>query len=360
MKPSSRRLDQLLPNFSYGDAVGNHVQALRRIFRSRGIASDVFTQVRHPKLRSQAFDYYEYFPADVEDNACLYHFSIGSVLSEFFGRLRARKILIYHNITPAEYLRGVNRRAEFECRRGRQELRDLAGEVELALADSEFNRQELKEMGFDRTEVLPIIVDLAAYDVTPRRDLMSRYGDGRVNVLHVSRFVPNKRIEDVVKSFSVYKKINPRSRLFLVGTDVSFENYSGAVRALVDRLGVEDVHFPGHVDLRELGTYYRLADLYLLMSEHEGFCVPLLESMYFKVPIIAYRAAAVPGTLGDGGLLVGEKRFDEIAELMDRVVNDGELRERLVAAGTARLAEFAPAKIETRLWEILGRYGLAD
>lgn len=358
MKEPAWRLDQLLPNFSYGDAIGNHVLALQRTFREGGFRSDVFAQMRHPKLRSLAKDYSEYLAADESDGVCFYHFSIGSILSEFFGHLKSRKVLIYHNITPPEYLRGVNRRAEYECRRGRDELRELAGTADLALADSEFNRRELESMGFPRTEVLPIIVDFKSYDAAPRKALLKRFDDDAVNVLHVSRFVPNKKLEDIVRSFAVFKKIHPRARLFLVGTDVSFENYSEAVRDLVHRLGVEDVHFPGHVDERELNAYYRLADIYLLMSEHEGFCVPLLESMHFGVPVIAYDAAAVPHTLGGAGLLVGEKRYEEIAELMDRVVTDSELREKLVAAGRRRLEDFAPERIEKRLWEILRRYEL--
>jgi glycosyltransferase involved in cell wall biosynthesis len=349
------RLDQLLPTFGYGDAIGGHVQALRGIFRSRGFRSDIFAQTRHPKVRTLARDYPEYRKFDRRDGVCFYHFSIGSSLSEFFARLQGRKVLIYHNITPSEYLRGVNRRAEFECRRGRKELRALAGRVDLTIADSEFNGRELKGMGFERVEVLPIIVDLAAYDLPPSRELLKDFDDGWTNVLHVSRFVPNKKIEDVVKSFALYKKINPRSRLLLVGTDVSFENYSGAVRDLVVKLGVGDVHFPGHVSFPELCTYYRLADVYLLMSEHEGFCVPLLEAMHFEVPIIAFHAAAVPDTLGKGGILVREKRYDEIAEIMDIVVSDEDLRRRLVAAGRRRLREFSPRKIEGNLWDILDR-----
>lgn len=358
MTPSRPRLDQLLPNFSYGDAIGNHVQSLRRMFRGGGFPTEVYAQMRHPRVRSLSRYYSDYLFADGSENCCFFHFSIGSSLSAFFGRLQARKFLIYHNITPSRYLRGVNRRAEFECRRGREELRRLAGTVELAIADSEFNRQELEEMGFPRTEVLPIVVDFGGYDAAPSRELLRRFDDGWVNILHVSRFVPNKKIEDVVKSFAVFRKINPRSRLFLVGTDVSFENYSTAVRELVERLGLDDVHFPGHVDLRELCTYYRLADLYLLMSEHEGFCVPLLEAMHFGVPVVAYGAAAVPDTLGGAGLIVGEKRFDEIAEMMALVTGDADLRGRLVAAGKERLGDFAPAKVEARLWELLDRSGI--
>jgi glycosyltransferase involved in cell wall biosynthesis len=301
VKDPAWRLDQLLPNFSYGDAIGNHALALRSTFREGGFRSDVFAQMRHPKLRSMAKDYSEYLAADEDAGVCFYHFSIGSILSEFFGHLKARKVLIYHNITPPEYLRGVNRRAEYECRRGRDELRELAGTADLALADSEFNRRELESMGFPRTEVLPIIVDFEGYDAAPRKGLLKRFDDDAVNVLHVSRFVPNKKIEDVVKSFAVFKKVRSRARLFLVGTDVSFENYSDAVHDLVSRLGVKDVYFPGHVDEHELNTYYRLADIYLLMSEHEGFCVPLLESMHFGVPVIAEALRGDCRAHGSGG-----------------------------------------------------------
>ena len=360
MRDIRRRLDQMLPNFSYGDAVGNHVRALRDIFLRRGHLSEIFAQTRHPRLRGLSRDYSDYLALDSRENLCLYHFSIGSYLSGFFGRLRARKVLVYHNVTPPEYLRGVNRRAERECRKGREELRGLAGVTELALADSEFNRLELQEMGYRQTEEMPIVVSFADYGAAPRRELLSRFGDGRKNILHVGRFAPNKRIDDVVRCFAVYRKINPRSRLILVGTDVSFEHYSAAVRDLAERLGLDDVHFTGHVDFAELCTYYRLADLYLIMSEHVGFCVPLLEAMHFGVPIVAFRAAAVPGTLGQAGILVEEKRFDEIAELMDRVLTDAGLREALVAAGRKRLEDFAPEKLETRLWEILARRGFVD
>lgn len=360
MKPSAGRLDQLLPTFSFGDAVGNHAQALRAIFRGGGFRSEIFAQMRHPRVQALSRDYHDCLALDDPQNVTFFHFSIGSALSDFFRRLRSRKVLIYHNITPSEYLRGINRRAEFECRRGRRELKDFAGRVDLALADSEYNRGELKDMGFDRAEVLPIIVNFAAYDEPPSRDLLRQYDDGWKNVLHVGRFAPNKKIEDVIKGFAVYKRIHPRSRLFLVGTDVGFENYTAALRGLVERLGVDDVLFPGHVDLRELCTYYRLADLYLHMSEHEGFCVPLLEAMHFGVPIVAFRAAAVPHTLGSGGILIGEKRFDEIGELINLVLSDEGLRLGLVESGRRRLQDFAPPKIERSLWEILVRYGLVS
>jgi glycosyltransferase involved in cell wall biosynthesis len=353
------RIDQALPSFSYGDAIGNHVLALRALLRRGGFASEIFALACHPRVRAEARDWREHAAVDAPGNVCLLHFSIGTSMASGFTRLRSRRVLIYHNVTPAEFARGVNRRMERECRMGREQLRTLARGTELAIGVSEFNRRELEEMGFSRTDVLPVIVDFSDHDrQTPAAELTRRWRDGWTNVLHVGRFAPNKRIEDVVRAFHLYRRINPRSRLLLVGTDAGLENYSAAVRDLAARLGTPDVHFVGHVDFGELCSCYRLADLYLTMSEHEGFCVPLLEAMHFGVPIVAFAAAAVPETLGAAGLLVREKRFEEIAELMHLAVTDAGLRSGLIAAGRERLRDFAPEKIERDFWALLRRHGI--
>jgi L-malate glycosyltransferase len=353
------RIDQALPNFSYGDAIGNHVLALRSFLRRTGATSEIFAMASHPRVCSESREWGEYAAVDAPGNICLFHFSIGTPMAARFARLRSRRVLIYHNITPPEFARGVSRRMERECRQGRQQLRSLAGCVELAIGVSEYNRRELEELGYAPTAVLPVIVDFAGHDrQRPVPELERRWRDGWTNVLHVGRFAPNKRIEDVVRAFHLYRRVNPRSRLLLVGTDAGLENYSAAIRDLVARLGTPEVHFLGHVDFRELCACYRLADLYLTMSEHEGFCVPLLEAMHFGVPIVAYAAGAVPETLGGAGLLVREKRFEEIAEMMHLAVSDPALRARMIAAGRERLAHFSPRAIERDLLALLERHGL--
>ncbi len=352
------RIDQALPTFSYGDAIGNHVLALRALLRSAGATSEIFTIACHPRVRQESREWRAYEAVDGPGNVCILHFSIGTPMATAFTRLRSRRVLIYHNITPAEFARGVNRRMERECRMGREQLATLAGRTELAIGVSEYNRRELEEMGFSPTAVLPVIVDFADHDRQgPVPELERRWGDGRTNVLHVGRSAPNKRLEDVVRSFHVYRRIDPKSRLLLVGTDAGLENYSAAVRELVARLGTPDVHFVGHVDFRELCALYRIADLYLAMSEHEGFCVPLLEAMHFGVPIVAFAAGAVPETLGGAGLLVREKRYDEIAEMMHLAVSDRALRERLKAAGRERLGRFEPQAIGRDLFALLEQHG---
>ena len=353
------RIDQALPNFSYGDAIGNHVLALRALLRRTGAASEIFSMASHPRVRAEAREWREYAATDAPGNICIFHFSIGTPMAAAFRRLRSRRVLIYHNVTPPEFARGVNRRMERECRTGREQLRTLAGCTELAIGVSEYNRRELVETGFSPTAVLPVIVDFTEHDrQKPVPELERRWRDGWTTVLHVGRFAPNKRIEDLVRAFHLYRRINPKSRLLLVGTDAGLENYSAAVRDLVDRLGTPEVHFLGHVDFRQLCACYRLADLYLAMSEHEGFCVPLLEAMHFGIPIVAFAAGAVPETLGGAGLLFREKRFEEVAELMHLAVSDPALRARLAAEGRERLARFAPQVIEREMLALFERHGL--
>lgn len=353
------RFDQLVPSFSYGDAIGNHVLALRDILRRRRPDSEIFALMSHPRVRAEAREWREYEGADAPENVCLLHFSIGTPLAYAFARLRSRRAIVYHNITPPRFAGGISSRMERECRLGRHQLRYLAGHAELAIGVSEFNRRELAEAGFERTEALPVIVDFSAYDRAVEGGGSGRREEGWTTILHVGRFAPNKRLEDVVKAFHVYKRINPRSRLVLAGSDAGFENYSAAVLELAGRLGAADVHAAGHVDFDRMCALYRAADLYLVMSEHEGFCVPLLEAMHFGVPIVAFAAGAIPETLGGAGILVREKRFAEVAELMHLVLTDGQMRERLVAAGRRRLEDFAPERIAARFWEILERHGLA-
>jgi len=357
--PAPARLDQALPSFAPGDAIGNLALALRGVLRRGGAASDIFAAAADPRVRNEAREWREYAACNAAGNVCLLHFSIGADMAWVFANLRSRRVLVYHNVTPPEFARGTNRRLERECRRGREQLRELAAAADLVICDSEYNRRDLAALGFARTAVLPVHVDFAAHDRTPDDDVQARrLRDGRTNVLHVGRLAPNKRIEDVVRSFDLYRRVDPGSRLLLVGGDGGLRGYAESLRSLVARLGTPDVHFLGHLDFAGLCTCYRSAHVYLAMSEHEGFCVPLLEAMHFRVPIVAFAAGAVPETLGGAGLLVREKRFAEVAELMRLAATDGQVRARLLAAGAARLADFAPERVERDLWALLRRHGL--
>ncbi|HET7697120.1 MAG TPA: glycosyltransferase family 4 protein, partial [Vicinamibacterales bacterium] len=240
---------------------------------------------------------------------------------------------------------------------GRQELATLAGRVDLALGDSDFNRQELEALGFERTGVMPIAVNTERITGAPRRPALERIlADGLINILFVGRIVPNKRIEDHVRLAEMYKRyVDSYYRFIFVGRYDGVPRYYAQVRALIEQYEMlpDRFWFTGPVPDEDLAAFYRWSDVYVSLSEHEGFCVPLVEAMAADVPIVAYAAGAVPETLGGAGLLFAPKDLEVAAELIGSVVYDREVRGRVLDGQRRRLADFAPDTIQNRLVEVL-------
>lgn len=345
-------IHQILPTISPGDAIGNEAQEIKRVLNEWGYKSEIYAQNIHPKINAKK--YTEYEKASSKENILIFHFSIGSEVSEFVKKLPDKKIMIYHNITPPEYFCGVNETLVNLLENGKKELRSLVDHIDLAVGVSEYNRLELQEMGFKNTDVLPIIINFHEYS-SPNKKLLSKYDDGFVNLLFVGRVTPHKRQEDIIKVFYYYKLINPKSRLFLAGSYEGCEIYSDYLKKLIQDLNLKDVHLLGKISFNDLISYYKLADIFICMSEHEGFCVPILESMYFEVPIIAYKSTAIPFTLEDTGILVKEKNYCEIAEMVNVLIEDEELRSTLVKKQKDRLENFKREKIISQLESILSK-----
>ena len=262
-------------------------------------------------------------------------------------------MLQYHNITPAAffapYSPGLFRLASI----GRQELASLVGHVDLALGDSEFNRRELEELGFAPTGVLPIAVDTGRITDAPRRPALEKIlGDGLINILFVGRIVPNKRIDDHIRLAEVYKRyVDSYYRFIFVGRYDGVPAYYAQVRALIAeyRMLPDRFWFTGPVPDEDLAAFYRWADAYVSLSEHEGFCVPLIEAMAADVPVLAYAAGAVPETLGGAGVLLAPKDLEVAAEMLGMLVYDRPLRARVLDGQRTRLKDFAPERIEAQL-----------
>jgi glycosyltransferase involved in cell wall biosynthesis len=271
--------------------------------------------------------------------------------------LSGTRVLQYHNITPAAsfapYDAGLFRLAAL----GRQELRSLVGHVDLALGDSEFNREELEQLGFTPTGVMPIAVDTERITSAPRRPALDKIlGDGLINILFVGRIVPNKRIEDHIRLAELYKRyVDNYYRFIFVGRYDGLPRYYAQVRALISefRMLPDRFWFTGPVPDEDLAAFYRWADVYVSLSEHEGFCVPLVEAMAADVPILAYAAGAVPETLGGAGVLFEPKDLELAAEMLGMLVYDRPVRDRVLEGQRRRLVDFAPARIEKRLSEIV-------
>ena len=335
---SAGRVHQVLATLGYGDAIGHEVLGIQRVLQGAGYESEIFVETADRRLEHLTTDYREMVGAIAPEDVLIHHFSIGSRASRTAYALPGRMALVYHNITPPEYFLGVHKDLVKLCFRGRRELTAYIARCELALGDSEYNRQELEALGFPDTGVLPVVPDFTHLNLPPNTMTSEPFDDGWTNVMFVGRVIPNKKFEDVIRAFHVYRtRHNPRSRLLLVGSYGGFEKYLTMLHGLVARLGTPDVHFLGHVSNEELTALYDVADLFLCASEHEGFCVPLIESFYKQVPVLAYAATAVPATMDGGGVLYDTKDPFEIARLMAAVLDDAEIEDAVVATQDAAL-----------------------
>ena len=329
--PTRPAVHQVLATLGYGDAIGNEVLGIRAVLRAAGYASEIFVETADPRLEALTRDYRDLIDASDPDNILIHHFSIGSRASRIAYALPDRMVLVYHNITPPQYFVGVHKDLVQLCFSGRRELRAYANRCDLALGDSEFNRAELEQFGFPRTGVLPVVPSFANLDEAPDRRLVSEFDDERINILFVGRIIPNKRIEDVIRCYQAYRlKYQARARLLLVGAYGGFESYLASLYDLIAALRVPNVHLLGHVSNAELTSCYDVADLFLSASEHEGFCVPLVEAFYKRIPVVAYAAAAVPATMDGAGVLYETKDPRHVAAIMDTVLSNPALEAEIV------------------------------
>jgi glycosyltransferase involved in cell wall biosynthesis len=329
---------QVLATLGYGDAIGHEVLGIQRVLRAAGFKSDIFVETADPRVEDLTRDYREMPGCSTPDDILIHHFSIKSRASRVAFALPGRMILIYHNITPPEYFVDVHDDLVELCYLGRRELSAYAPRVQLALGDSEFNRRELETAGFTPTGVLPVVPDFSHLDVAPNRLTAGSFDDEYVNVLFVGRVVPNKKIEDVIRLFDAYQRHhNRRSRLLIVGSFGGFEHYYAMLQEFVARRGVRNVHFTGHISNEELAACYDVADVFLCASEHEGFCVPLVEAFYKQIPVLAFAASAVPATMDGAGILYDRKDEIQVAALIDAIVDGEALRTRIIDGQNAAL-----------------------
>jgi L-malate glycosyltransferase len=351
-------VNQWVPAAHRGDAIGDSARRVRDLIRARGDESEIYALTIDDDLRHEIRPFND--PAARQGDVTIFHFALPSPMTDAFARLSGARVLQYHNITPAsffaEYAPGLFRLAAV----GRQELGTLVGRVDLALGDSEFNRQELEAMGFAPTGVLPIAVNTDRITHAPRRPALEKIlGDGLMNILFVGRIVPNKRIEDHIKLAEVYKRyVDSYYRFIFVGRYDGVPAYYSQVRALISefRMLPDRFWFTGPVPDEDLGAFYRWADAYVSLSEHEGFCVPLVEAMAADVPVLAYAAGAVPETLGGAGLLFSPKDLEVAAEMLGMLVYDRPVRDRVLEGQRRRLLDFAPARIAAQLDTVLAQF----
>jgi glycosyltransferase involved in cell wall biosynthesis len=328
---------------------------MRDTFRSWGHEADVWAPDIDDDLAGEGRPYGEFASAGAgAGDVVILHYALPSRMTEDLRAFPGRRVLLHHNITPPEFFAPWDPEMVRICALGREQAASLRDDVDLALADSEFSRRELEEAGFPRTGVLPIFLDFARYREPPSPVLLRQLDDERTNLLFVGRLA------------SFWKRfVSPAVRLVLVGrfprraTGEGLPlraHYLDALQAFAYEEGLtpEDVLFSGHADHADLLACYAAADVFVSMSEHEGFGVPLVEAMLMGVPVLARRAAAVEWTLGEGGITFEGRDLAGIAEMARLLATDGELRSKVLAAQQRRLSALAPAAVEAELRRFIG------
>ena len=347
---------QFLPTFAAGDAIGNYVLALRRVLREAGYQSEIFADDVHAAVRGQARHYREFRAAGPA--WLLYHLSTGSPMAEFLAGRPEPLSVYYHNITPAEFFDRWEPGAAENVRRARTEMRRLASATRLAMANSSYSAAELAAEGYPDPLAVPVLIDFSGYDAPPDAATLTRLRKaaegGGAHWLFVGRLAPNKCQHDVIGAFAAYRELfDRRARLSLVGGTTS-PLYRRALEQLVDELDLgQCVELADVVGFAGLLAYYATADVFVSLSQHEGFGVPLLEAMHFGVPVVALGSSAVPETVGAAGVLLEEGDPVLAACAVERVVSDGGLRAELVAAGREQLEELSFERVAKRTLAVL-------
>lgn len=354
------RIFQIVECLNYGDAIGNDIIAKKHVIEDMGIETAVYTNILNERVTEPNCYTLESFPKLQSDDIVIYHMGNGSPLNTITAEMNCRKIMVYHNITPYTFFYIDSAVIAENCRRGIEDMKGpVKGKFNGYIADSEFNKQDMIRMGYKEKEieVIPVCVPFDDYKQEPDAAMVRNLSDGITNIVFVGRVAPNKKHEDVIRAFAYYKAhVNPESRLILVGNANIAGMYKEDLEDYIKEIGVKDVIFPGHIKFSEILAIYKTAHVFLCMSEHEGFCVPVLEAMTFDVPVIAYNACAVPETVGGAGIVVDDKDPVFLSKVIDAAVNDQQLREHVIANQRKRLEHFEYEHIKEMFQDYIRRF----
>ena len=354
---SPLKIIQILTNLNWGDAIGNEVLAMDEMLKQEGYDSHIMAVTIHEGLQSKA-EGVDFSCVSSED-LVIFHKATGDVLTQTIANLPCRKVMVYHNITPAKFFFPYDRLMSLNLWLGRRQLRSFASRMDACWADSSYNAEELIRCGAPKevTKVLPILFSESEATVTPDHatdELLSSIK--ATKLLCIGRIAPNKKLEDAIKLYVHYREnIDRDAILYLVGGWDGLEKYYAKLKGFCADLGLNEnqVVFTGRVTEEEKEAYLRGADTLLCMSEHEGFCVPLLEAAKRNLPILAYASTAVPETLGDNGLLFSDKNYHEMMEGLKRLRQEESFRESVIQKQHENMSRFDPRKVRMQLIDLI-------
>ncbi|RHX82194.1 glycosyltransferase family 4 protein [Leptospira yasudae] len=331
-----RQVQQFSAGFNPGDAISNEMQEIRNYLKDLEYKGDIYSEnigaAKFPFVKK-----YKTYSKSSKD-ILFYHHSIHSGVFEFLRTFRSPRILIYHNVTPHHFFESYDLKMSYLLKKGREELREMKDRFDLVFAVSKFNQQELEELGFQNVQILPI-----TYQLSENFSKVAKTESEIKKILFVGRITPNKRQDDLIRLAYAYKSmIGDKFQFYLAGfSSRELYLYREELERMLDFYDLrQNVLITGFLSDSELNNLYQEADAFVSMSEHEGFCVPLIEAMVHRIPILAYSGGAVPETLNGAGVLFSEKKFPDLAILLDKILTDVSFRNRILTNQDVRLEEF--------------------
>ena len=356
-----------VPMLHRHDAVGEHTLVLRDRLVSAGFTSRIYSEIPDPVTAEETRNYLDYEVECEPGDVLVYQFATESVMAGWLAGRPEPVVINYHSITPATFFGPWNNGITRLQVGARLELDRLAPRAALGIAVSRFDERELREAGCTDTTVIPV-ANIAVPPVEPDPDLLERLSarvPGRGHRwLSVGRLAPNKAHHETIAALFVARSsTDPDAHLTLVGAP-SEPAYAAALRSYAASLGLADsVEFVSGITDAALAAYYRTADVLVMLSDHEGFGVPLVEAMGQGLPIVAFDAGAVSEVLDGTGVLLERKHPRQVAEAVFGLMEDPDQRDRLVAAGRTRFGAMDLGRAGDRVVEavrgVSGRVGAA-
>jgi glycosyltransferase involved in cell wall biosynthesis len=342
----------------YGDGITNGMLFVQKILRESGYRSDIYCFDIDPRLAHHIHPANSYSSA--ADEVLLLHYSLGTQYDAWISAIRTPSILVYHNITPATFFP-----PDSELHRlvnsGRRQLAEWArqGRFVGAIADSTFNGDELAGWGYPSIASIGLLVDLDRLrEHFWTRDLV--HVDPQCQtLLFVGRLCEHKGQLDLVRMMHLLRSGDRPVRLLLAG-DTTSPSYEASVREEIAALGLEDcVRLLGKRPDEDIYALYRGADLYVSLSEHEGFGMPLVEAMAFDLPVLASDAGSVAATLGCGGIILKDRKSEHIAAAARLLLDEPLLRREVIDAQRRSLERFERPTLVGEFEAYLHRLGFA-
>ncbi|WP_321311672.1 glycosyltransferase [Halarcobacter sp.] len=330
---AEKKVFQVGAGFDGGDAISEQMLYIDKMAKKQGFNSEIYCEFVSPESQKKygikSIDEFK----DDENMVLIYHHSIGSKATDYTLDSKAnKKCMIYHNITPSDFFINYDESFAQILKEGREKLPALKNKFDKVFGDSKFNCDELEYIGYKNTKVLPLVIEPNKWSMNIDNNFMKRFADGKKNILFVGRVSPNKCQHDLIELFDEYMELYGNARLIIAGRYLPNSLYTHKIQNKINESKYkDDIVLTGHISYQELFSCYMSADLFLSMSEHEGFGVPFVESMWFDLPILAYKSTAIPETLDSAAMMFDQKRnYNLLSRLIYIMLHDDDIREKII------------------------------